>query len=82
VAPFDRFRVPAARAPAVGGFRYDIEAGRSLGARTCPLIEGSLPKFAIKADDAVARREEVAADVEILGYAVADSPRPRRRLSW
>ena len=51
----ERFGSPAAQTLVVGDFRYDIEAGRAAGARTCLLTNGSPPNFKVEADHVIER---------------------------
>lgn len=54
-----RFEVPPPQTLVVGDFRYDIEAGRGAGARTCLITNGSAPEFAIEADFVIERLLEL-----------------------
>jgi HAD superfamily hydrolase (TIGR01509 family) len=54
-----RFVVPPAQALVVGDFRYDIEAGRGAGARTCLITNGSTPDFEIESDYVIERLVEL-----------------------
>ena len=51
----ERFRAHVRETLVVGDFRYDIDAGRAAGTRTCLLTNGSPPRFKVEADHVIER---------------------------
>lgn len=55
----EHFRASPARTLVIGDYKYDIEAGRAAGTRTCLLTNGKRPSFEIAADHVIERLLEL-----------------------